>query len=85
MIYRLIGKVIRTEWCSKLDKARSGRGRTEYFQAGEINKPVPPPRPDGRGVWENEKEEERAAGVAVLSGVIQVSVRARKWRDRKEA
>ncbi|XP_036410984.1 tubby protein homolog [Megalops cyprinoides] len=28
---------------------------------------------------------ERAAGVAVLSGVIHVSMRARNWRDRREA
>ncbi|XP_060948509.1 interferon-induced protein with tetratricopeptide repeats 1-like [Limanda limanda] len=35
----------------------------------------------GLGVWVKEKAEERAAGVEVLSGVIQVSVRARKSSD----
>ncbi|XP_061086557.1 uncharacterized protein LOC133121385, partial [Conger conger] len=45
------------------------RGRTENFHEGEIKRPVPPPRPEGRGVCEKEKEDERAAGVAVLSGV----------------
>jgi hypothetical protein len=48
---------------------------------GEMSRPVPPPRPVGLGVWLKEKAEERAAGVDVLSGVIQVSVRARKSRD----
>ena len=42
--------------------------------------PVAPPRPDGLWVCENEEVVERAAGVAEFSGVIQVSVRARKWR-----
>ena len=42
--------------------------------------PVTPPRPDGLWVCENEKVVERAVGVAAFSGVIQVSVRARKWR-----
>ena len=50
------------------------RGNTENVQEGEISKPVPPPRPDGREVCEKEKEDERAAGVVVFSGVIQVSV-----------
>ena len=47
----------------------------------EMSKPVPPPLPVGLSVWVKEKAEERAAGVAVLSGVIQVSVRARKSSD----
>uniref|UniRef100_A0A0E9W6X6 Uncharacterized protein n=1 Tax=Anguilla anguilla TaxID=7936 RepID=A0A0E9W6X6_ANGAN len=84
-MYRLVGQVIETEWYSKLNRGRSERGRAEYFQEGEIRRPVPPPRPDGRGVWENEKKEERAAGVAVFSGVIHVSVRARKSRESREA
>ena len=46
-----------------------------------MSKPVPPPLPVGLGVWVKEKAEERAAGVDVLSGVIQVSVRARKSSD----
>lgn len=70
-----------TEWNSKEDMDRSGRERAENFHEGEIRRPVPPPRPEGRGVCEKEKEDESAAGVAVLSGVIQVSVRARNWRD----
>ena len=63
------------------------RGNTENVQEGENNKPVPVPLPwpDGREVCEKEKEDERAAGVAVFSGVIQVSVRARNCRDRREA
>ncbi|CAB1436498.1 unnamed protein product [Pleuronectes platessa] len=44
-----------------------------------MSKPVPPPV--GPGVWMKEKAVERAAGVDVLSGVIQVSVRARKSSD----
>ena len=35
-------------------------------------------------VCEKEKEDERAAGAAVLSGVIQVSVSARNCSDRRE-
>ena len=45
-----------------------------------MRSPVPPPRPEGQGVWEKEYVGERAAGVAVFSGMIQVSVRAKKWR-----
>ena len=41
----------------------------------------PPVRPEGRGVWVNLCAAERAAGVAVFSGGIQVSVNARKSRD----
>lgn len=48
---------------------------------GEMSRPVPPPLPVGLGVWLKEKAEERAAGVDVFSGVIQVSVRARKSSD----
>jgi len=47
---------------------------------GERSKPVAPP--DQRVcVWLKEKAEERAAGVDVLSAVIQVSGRARKSSD----
>ncbi len=38
-----------------------------------MSRPVPPPRPTWRGVWEKEKLLERAAGVAESSGRIQVS------------
>ena len=50
-------------------------------QLGEVRRPVPPPRREGLGVCEKEKAEERAADVAVSSGVIQVSVSAKKWRE----
>jgi len=50
-----------------------------------MSKPVAPPRPEGLGVWLKEKAEERAAGVDVLSAVIQVSVRARKSSDCSKA
>ena len=39
----------------------------------------------GREVCEKEKEDERAAGVVVFSGVIQVSESARNCSDRREA
>ncbi len=42
-----------------------------------MSRPVPPPRPTWRGVWEKEKLLERAAGVAESSGRIQVSVKAK--------
>ncbi len=47
----------------------------EYFQLFEMSKPVTPPRPTWRGVWEKEKLLEKAAGVAESSGRIQVSVK----------
>ncbi|KAK1795647.1 hypothetical protein P4O66_001139 [Electrophorus voltai] len=50
----------------------------------DISKAVPPPLPRRLGECVNEKAEDRAAGVAEFSGVIHVSVRARKcrkWRD----
>ena len=50
-----------------------------------VEGPVPPPLPVGLGVWVKEYAVERAAGVDVLDGVIQVSVRARKSRDCREA
>ena len=68
MIYMLMGWVISTEWYSKVEGDRLVRGDTEKVQEGEMSKPVPPPRPDGREVCEKEKEDERAAGVAVFSG-----------------
>ena len=77
MIYRLMGWVISTEWYSKAEGDRLVRGNTENVEEGEISKPVPPPRPDGREVCEKEKEDERAAGVAVFSGVIHVLVSAK--------
>ncbi len=50
-----------------------------------MSKPVPPPRPTWRGVWEKEKLLERAAGVAESSGRIQVSVKPKMLRvDCKE-
>ncbi len=53
---------------------RDGKGL--HFQLIEISRPVPPPLPVRRGVWENLKLLESAARVAVSSGLIQVSVRA---------
>ncbi len=44
------------------------------FQLLEMSRPVPPPLPVKRGVWEMEKLLESAAGVALSSGLIQVSV-----------
>lgn len=48
------------------------------------NKPVPP-SPIPRGLWGVEKKKaqakDRAAGAAEFSGVIQVSLSSRKWRD----
>ncbi len=50
-----------------------------------MSRPVPPPRPTWRGVWEKEKLLERAAGVAESSGRIQVSVKPQMLRvDCKE-
>ncbi len=40
-----------------------------------MSRPVTPPRPTWRGVWEKEKLLERAAGVAESSKRIQVSVK----------
>ena len=45
-----------------------------------MRSPVLLPWPDGLGVCEKEKAVETVAGVVEVSGVIQVSVRARKWR-----
>ena len=80
-----MGWVSSTEWYSKVEGDRLVRGNTENVQEGEISKPVPPPRPDGQEVCEKGKEDERAAGVAVFSGVIQVWVSARNCSDRREA
>ncbi len=50
-----------------------------------MSRPVPPPRPTWRGVWEKDKLLERAAGVAESSGRIQVSVKPKMLRvDCKE-
>ncbi len=50
-----------------------------------MSRPVPPPWPTWRGVWEKEKLLERAAGVAESSGRIQVSVKPKMLRvDCKE-
>ena len=54
-------------------------GKGINFQSLEISRPVPPPLPVKRGEWENEKLLESAAGVAVSSGLIQVSVRAMRF------
>ncbi len=48
-----------------------GDGRRSNFHSFEIRRPVPPPLPIVRGVWEKVKLVERAAGVAVSSGLIQ--------------
>ena len=55
-----MGCVINTEWYSKVEGDRLIRGNTETVQECEINKPVPPPQPDGWEVCEKEKENERA-------------------------
>src|SRR4029434_6134641 len=47
-----------------------------------VSSPVPPPRPDGREVWENALLVESAAGVALFSGLIHVSVRAKSRGER---
>ncbi len=52
------------------------------FQLLEMSRSVPPPLAVKRGVWEKEKLLERAAGVALSSGLIQVSVRAMRLRPR---
>ena len=57
----------------------------EYFHFGEMSRPVPPPRLTALGVWEKEYTSDRAVGVAVFSGVIHVSVRARKLRESEDA
>ena len=58
-------------------------GREENFHIWEIRMPVPPPRPAERGVCVNSAFKDRAAGVVVLSGWIQVSVRARTWMSER--
>ena len=78
-----MGWVISTEWYSKVEGDRLVRGNTENVQEGEISKPVPPPRPVGWEVFEKEKEDERAAGVAVFLGVIQILVSTRNCSDRR--
>ncbi len=42
-----------------------------------MSRPVPPPRPTWRGVWEKENLLERAAGVAESSGRIQGSFKTK--------
>ncbi len=49
------------------------------FQLLEMSRPVPPPLPVNGGGWEKEKLLESAAGVALSSGLIQVSVRAMRF------
>ncbi len=44
-----------------------------------MSRPVPPPLTVKRGVWEKEKLLESAAGVALSSGLIQVSLRAMRF------
>ena len=85
MRVRGTGCDIETAWNSHVDRERWERFRTREFHLGDVSSPVPPPIPVERGVWVNLWETARAAGVAVLSGVIQVSVRARKLRDLREA
>ena len=52
---------------------------------GEMRSPVLPPQPVCPRECENEWALESAAGVAVFTGVIQVSIRARKLRVYREA
>ena len=80
-----IGWVTVTAWNSKVEGVKLGSLKREKLHLGESRRPVPPPLPEGLGVWEKEYAVERAAGVDVLDGVIQVSVRARKSRDCREA
>ncbi len=49
------------------------------FQLLEMSRPVHPPLPVKRGVWEKDKLLESAEGVALSSGLIQVSVRAMRF------
>uniref|UniRef100_A0A8D0CG27 Reticulon n=1 Tax=Scleropages formosus TaxID=113540 RepID=A0A8D0CG27_SCLFO len=39
---------------SKQDRSSRWRGGTEYSHWGEMRRPVPPPLPEGHGMWENE-------------------------------
>ena len=66
MMMSLMGRVMVTEWDSKDEMEMWERGETEYDQLGEMRMPVPPPRPEGLGVWEKENADERAEGVAVF-------------------
>ena len=77
----LTGAVTKMAWYSKVLYLALGISWL-YFHLLEISKPVPPPRPDVREVWENVWLTESAAGVALFSGLIQVSVRARMSSDR---
>ncbi len=49
------------------------------FKLLEMSRPVPPPLPVKRGVWEKEKLLESAAGVELSSGLIQVSFRVMRF------
>ncbi len=74
----LRGLVIVTECDSKeLLIARDGKGVN--FQLLEMSKPVPSTSYSQMGVWEKEKLFESAAGVALSSGLNQVSVRAMRF------
>ncbi len=45
-------------------------GKRLHFQSLEMSRPVPKPLQVRRGVQENEKSLERAAGLALSSGLI---------------
>ena len=70
-----------TAWNSNEDGQKCDREMFEYFHLSAISRPVPPPCLPTLGLWVNENPADRAAGVAVFSGLIQVSVRARKLRE----
>ena len=78
-----MGWVTVTAWNSKVEGVKLGSLKREKLHLGESRRPLP--LPVGLGVWEKEYAVERAAGVDVLDGVIQVSVRTRKSRDCRDA
>ncbi len=65
--------------CDSKEMLIPREGKGIHFQSLEISRPVPPPFPVRWGVWENEKLLESAAGVAVSSGLIHVSLRAMRF------
>ena len=81
IMYILTCAVIKMAWYSKVLSLALGSSWL-YFHLLEMSMPVPPPCPDVREMWENAWLVESAAGVALFSGLIQVSVRARMSRDR---
>lgn len=54
-----------------------GKEIGEHFQLADMSRPVPTPRPVGRGVREKLKTVEWVEGVAVLPVLIHVSVKTK--------